>query len=164
MPEGVRFPVPIYFQGKHAIFIAQQKAQLTTKKRSSTGVSPADVIAEVNILGTAYPIRRGLGATTDGLSGPIGYAVQAAWYGFVGLKEPARVIARRLAQIGNVYSVAPIRKTPTAGPSVASLVRKGLAEGADTKTIIAVVKAFGLKCNARTVAFYRYQLKKGQSK
>jgi len=124
--------------------------------------SPSDVLGEVNILGIDYPIRRGLGATTDGLSGPIGYAVQAAWYGFAGIQEPARVKARRLAA-QDTPTIAG-RKTPVAGPSVASLVRKGLAEGSDTKAIIAVVTAFGLKCNARTVAFYRYQLKKGKAK
>lgn len=139
---------------------------MTVRKRSAAGVAPADVIAEVNILGTVYPIRRGLGATTDGLSGPIGYAVQAAWYGFHGLPEPARVKARREAAGTRETTSTKSRATRSegTGPSVAALVRKGLAEGADTKTIIGTVTAFGLKCDARTVAFYRHQLKKASPK
>lgn len=128
-----------------------------------------DQIGETTIDGTTYPIRRGLAVTTHDLTRSVGYQVQKAWYDAQGLPEPARVKARREAILAEVAAgfVEPAPKpaaapVPDGTPTAAELIRKGLIEGADTKTIVATVKAFRPDSNAgaKDVAYYRYALRK----
>src|SRR6266571_3980479 len=99
------------------------------KKRGVAAVHPSEVIGEVIVSGRTHPIRRGLGATTDGLAGAEGYAVQKAWYDAQGLTEPARVRARREAlstspDAGAVRRSTVATPSATQGPSAAELIRK----------------------------------------
>jgi len=125
--------------------------------------SPADIIGEVQVAGVTYPLQRGMAMTTAGLRGAVGYAVQKAWFDASGLKEPARVRARRErlgtpgSQTGGERGSPP--RPQVTGPSAAELIRKGLVEGSTTEEIVKTVMAFNHPCKARDVAYYRHQLR-----
>jgi hypothetical protein len=128
-----------------------------------TTAGPNTQIGEIVVAGTTYPLRDGLMATVGTLDGATGYAVQKAWYDAKGLKEPERVRARREA-LGNPKAQASGRdnkseqpRPASQGPTItkAKLIRKGIAEGQTGAEIMATVKAFGHRCKASDVEYYR---------
>jgi hypothetical protein len=120
---------------------------------------PSRQIGEVEIAGTKYPIREGLLLSIEGLPRSTGYAMQKAWYEAHGQQEPARAKARReIAEAAGDKAdrVAPAASRPRVdGPSAASLIRKGLAEGQTGAEIMATVRAFGKRCRAADIAYYK---------